>query len=119
MRWEETAGDVTNAHVRSTNRVLIVRATWLPALFGCGHVLVKELCAGRRALLCVDDHGSRSVLCVDSHVLVHKHRGPDGVLCRVAGAQIKVSQKGEYAPGTTNRIVTISGNPQSAQIAHT
>jgi len=36
----------------------------------------------------------------------------------VAGAQIKLSQKGEYAPGTTNRIVTISGTQQSATFAN-
>lgn len=36
-----------------------------------------------------------------------------------SGAQIKISQKGEYAPGTTNRIVSIIGPQQSAQFAHT
>jgi len=35
-----------------------------------------------------------------------------------SGAQIKLSQKGEYAPGTTNRIVTISGTQQSATFAN-
>jgi len=35
-----------------------------------------------------------------------------------SGAQIKISQKGEYAPGTTNRIVSITGSQQSAQFAH-
>ena len=29
------------------------------------------------------------------------------------GATIKISQKGEYAPGTMNRIVTITGTPQA------
>lgn len=28
-----------------------------------------------------------------------------------SGASIKVSQKGEYAPGTTNRTITITGEP--------
>ena len=35
-----------------------------------------------------------------------------------SGAVIKVSQKGEYAPGTTNRIVTITGPQASAAHAH-
>lgn len=34
------------------------------------------------------------------------------------GAQIKVSQKGEYAPGTTNRIVNIIGSQQAAAFAY-
>jgi len=40
-------------------------------------------------------------------------------LMQQSGAQIKISQKGEYAPGTSNRIVSITGSQQSAQLAHT
>ena len=36
-----------------------------------------------------------------------------------AGATIKISQKGEYAPGTTNRVVSIMGNQEAAAFAHT
>ena len=32
-----------------------------------------------------------------------------------SGASIKISQKGEYFPGTQNRIVTISGSEQVRQ----
>jgi hypothetical protein len=39
-------------------------------------------------------------------------------LMSLSGASIKVSQKGEVVPGTTNRIVTISGNPVAANYAH-
>lgn len=34
-----------------------------------------------------------------------------------SGATIKISQKGEYVPGTNNRIITLTGNPQSTQAA--
>ena len=34
------------------------------------------------------------------------------------GATIKISQKGEYAPGTMNRIVTITGTPQASSWAY-
>ena len=33
----------------------------------------------------------------------------------VSGARIKVSQRGEYVPGTENRIVTISGSSEACQ----
>ena len=39
-------------------------------------------------------------------------------MMELSGAVIKVSQKGEYAPGTTNRIVTISGPQAAAAHAH-
>lgn len=32
---------------------------------------------------------------------------------RISGANIQISKKGDYAPGTRNRIVTISGSPTS------
>ncbi len=35
-----------------------------------------------------------------------------------SGANIKISQKGEYAPGTSNRMITITGNQQQASHAH-
>jgi len=38
-------------------------------------------------------------------------------LMQISGASIKVSQKGEVVPGTTNRYVTISGNPVAANYA--
>lgn len=36
---------------------------------------------------------------------------------RVSGATIQISKKGCFAPGTRNRIVTISGNPNSVSTA--
>eukprot|EP00961_Rhodomonas_salina_P228767 3092064-Rhodomonas_salina.1 len=36
----------------------------------------------------------------------------------LSGASIKVSQKGDVVPGTTNRIVTIIGNPVASNYAH-
>ena len=39
-------------------------------------------------------------------------------LMSVSGASMKVSQKGDVVPGTTNRIVTISGNPVAVNFAH-
>jgi len=39
-------------------------------------------------------------------------------LMQLSGAQIRVSQKGDVVPGTTNRIVTISGAPVAANYAH-
>ena len=38
-------------------------------------------------------------------------------LQRVSGARIKISQKGDFVPGTTNRTVTITGAPQATQAA--
>merc|ERR1712232_1540008 len=38
-------------------------------------------------------------------------------LMRFSGARIKISQKGEYVPGTQNRTVTITGTPQACQAA--
>jgi hypothetical protein len=35
-----------------------------------------------------------------------------------SGATIKVSQKGEYAPGTTNRVISIIGSQHAASYAH-
>lgn len=39
-------------------------------------------------------------------------------LMQYSGARIQVSQKGEFVPGTTNRKVVITGDVQSAQLAH-
>mmetsp|Transcript_29474 Transcript_29474/g.46233 ORF Transcript_29474/g.46233 Transcript_29474/m.46233 type:complete len:194 (-) Transcript_29474:45-626(-) len=39
-------------------------------------------------------------------------------LRQMSGSDIKVSQRGDVVPGTTNRIVTIVGNPQAANYAH-
>jgi len=39
-------------------------------------------------------------------------------LMHLSGANIKVSQKGDVVPGTTNRIVTITGNPVASNYAH-
>eukprot|EP00286_Rhodomonas_abbreviata_P029778 CAMPEP_0181315042 /NCGR_PEP_ID=MMETSP1101-20121128/15151_1 /TAXON_ID=46948 /ORGANISM="Rhodomonas abbreviata, Strain Caron Lab Isolate" /LENGTH=364 /DNA_ID=CAMNT_0023422197 /DNA_START=157 /DNA_END=1251 /DNA_ORIENTATION=- len=39
-------------------------------------------------------------------------------LMNLSGAQIKVSQKGDVVPGSTNRIVTITGNPVASNYAH-
>ena len=36
----------------------------------------------------------------------------------LSGAKVVVSPRGEYAEGTTNRIVTITGTPTAAQTAH-
>lgn len=38
-------------------------------------------------------------------------------LMQISGANIKVSQKGEVVPGTTNRFVSITGNPVAANYA--
>lgn len=35
-----------------------------------------------------------------------------------SGATIQISKKGMFAPGTKNRIVTISGAPNGIQLAH-
>jgi predicted PilT family ATPase len=35
-----------------------------------------------------------------------------------SGANIKISQKGEYAPGTSNRVITITGSQHQASFAH-
>ena len=43
------------------------------------------------------------------HVCVHGRSGPAQELMQISGANIKVSQKGEVVPGTTNRFVTITG----------
>lgn len=39
-------------------------------------------------------------------------------LMQYSGARIQVSQKGEFVPGTNNRKVVITGDVQSAQLAH-
>jgi RNA-binding protein Nova len=39
-------------------------------------------------------------------------------IIEVSGAGIKVSQKGEYAPGTQNRTITITGAAHAASYAH-
>jgi len=35
-----------------------------------------------------------------------------------SGARIQITQKGEFVPGTNNRKVTITGDPNATQIAH-
>lgn len=37
---------------------------------------------------------------------------------RISGANIQISKKGIYVPGTRNRIVTITGTPNAVQTAH-
>lgn len=36
----------------------------------------------------------------------------------VSGANIQISKKGTFAPGTRNRIVTITGQPSAITMAH-
>lgn len=36
---------------------------------------------------------------------------------QASGASIQISKKGSFAPGTRNRIVTISGQPHALQVA--
>jgi hypothetical protein len=36
----------------------------------------------------------------------------------LSGAKIVISPRGEYTDGNTNRTVTITGSPHSAQTAH-
>ena len=36
---------------------------------------------------------------------------------RISGANIQISKKGIFAPGTRNRIVTITGSPNAVQTA--
>lgn len=36
----------------------------------------------------------------------------------LSGAKVVVSPRGEFAEGTTNRVVTITGSPSCAQTAH-
>lgn len=49
--------------------------------------------------------------------------GPHGAklneIVQLSGAKIVVSKRGDYIEGTTNRLVTITGSPPSAQTAHT
>lgn len=50
------------------------------------------------------------------------HTGPGGrsliEIQHISGANIQISKKGTFAPGTRNRIVTISGAPQAINTAH-
>lgn len=36
----------------------------------------------------------------------------------ISGANIQISKKGTFAPGTRNRIVTITGQPNAITMAH-
>jgi RNA-binding protein Nova len=36
----------------------------------------------------------------------------------ISGANIQISKKGTFAPGTRNRIVTVTGSPQAINTAH-
>lgn len=51
-----------------------------------------------------------------------KRTGPGGrsliEIQHISGANIQISKKGTFAPGTRNRIVTISGAPQAINTAH-
>lgn len=53
---------------------------------------------------------------------VNAHAGPGGrsliEIQHISGANIQISKKGTFAPGTRNRIVTISGAPQAINTAH-
>lgn len=48
-------------------------------------------------------------------------QGPGGrsliEIQQISGANIQISKKGIFAPGTRNRIVTISGNPHAITTA--
>ena len=52
----------------------------------------------------------------------HTRTGPGGrsliEIQHISGANIQISKKGTFAPGTRNRIVTISGAPQAINTAH-
>lgn len=57
------------------------------------------------------------------HILFsHRRTGPNGSslidIQNKSGATIQISKKGMFAPGTKNRIVTISGAPNGIQLAH-
>ena len=39
-------------------------------------------------------------------------------ICKISGAVVRISRRGEFWEGTRNRIVTITGTPQSCQTAH-
>eukprot|EP01035_Chromulina_nebulosa_P019131 gene19131-24967_t len=61
-------------------------------------------------------------LAVPDH-LIGNIVGKQGVLLReimsLSGAQVTVSNRGEYVEGTSSRLVTIIGTPAAAQTAHT
>jgi hypothetical protein len=53
---------------------------------------------------------------------IKKIKGPGGrslvEIQHISGANIQISKKGTFAPGTRNRIVTITGAPQAINTAH-
>nr|XP_023015524.1 RNA-binding protein Nova-1 [Leptinotarsa decemlineata] len=57
-----------------------------------------------------------------AEVIVGAILGPGGrslvEIQQISGANIQISKKGIFAPGTRNRIVTITGNPQAITTAH-
>lgn len=52
----------------------------------------------------------------------HSQTGPSGrslvEIQQHSGANINISKKGEFSPGTRNRIVTITGQPNAIALAH-
>ena len=67
-----------------------------------------------------EDGANKKDLEVGEHI-VGAILGPGGKgiveLQKYSGANIQISKKGVYAPGTRNRIVTVSGNPNAVQRA--
>ncbi|KAG5673458.1 hypothetical protein PVAND_003503 [Polypedilum vanderplanki] len=59
--------------------------------------------------------------CVTMNSIEDQHR-PGGrslvEIQHISGANIQISKKGTFAPGTRNRIVTITGAPQAINTAH-
>lgn len=55
-------------------------------------------------------------------IFVWLFAGPSGrslvEIQNLSGATIQISKKGIFAPGTKNRIVTISGPPNAIALAH-
>lgn len=53
---------------------------------------------------------------------IKKWVGPGGrslvEIQHISGANIQISKKGTFAPGTRNRIVTVTGTPQAINTAH-
>ncbi|XP_074642167.1 RNA-binding protein Pasilla-like isoform X2 [Tubulanus polymorphus] len=67
-----------------------------------------------------DKSNKREIEVADNLVGVILGPGGKGIveLQHFTGANIQISKKGVYAPGTRNRIVTITGNPENVSRAH-
>lgn len=55
-----------------------------------------------------------------SHSPYHRRRRPEQVIKQIKemlGVGIRISPKGEFLPGTTDRVCTITGMPESVEIA--